>query len=298
MDSQDHLKLAGLKSFLNDEMADASRSEGKSISSGDLGEFVKKPNGDWEVGQLLHPYLFASESGNSVKDLVADTLYPDRDKGYSFDISGSNVSFQSKKPKTTVKNMLERSTCVHQMLNFARANGAVKHLSSALDFERHSDYEMRLIEYAQQFKFEFIIEFDVLFRKGVHTGLNSRHGLSGWHDLAQELYHRVFVAQSYTRIGESAPGAPVQRLKEERGRDGGKPGPGKKGNKVTLHDKNKAGEGLFLNWNRGKCGEHGTAAAVTKEGKKCTFKHACKYCLDTGHRLSECSAYTTALKSG
>ena len=33
MDSQDHLKVAGLKSFLNDEMADASRSEGRSISS-------------------------------------------------------------------------------------------------------------------------------------------------------------------------------------------------------------------------------------------------------------------------
>ena len=36
MDSQDHLKLAGLKSFLNDEMADSSRSEGESISSGDV----------------------------------------------------------------------------------------------------------------------------------------------------------------------------------------------------------------------------------------------------------------------
>jgi hypothetical protein len=248
--------------------------------------------------QLLRPYLFASESGNSVKDLVADTLYPDRDKGYSFDISGSNVSFQSKKPKTTVKNMMERNACIHQMLNFARANGSVKHLMSPLDFERHSDYAIRLCEYAQQFKFEFIVEFDVLFRKGVHIGPSTRHGLTGWHDLAQELYHRVFVAQSYTRIGESAPGAPAQRFKDERVRDVTKQGTNKKGNNVTLHDKNKAGQGLCLNWNRGKCGDKSDGTAVTQNGKKCTFEHEGRYCLATDYRLTECSAYTKALKSG
>ena len=55
MDSQDHLKLAGLKSFLNDEMADASRSEGKSISSGDLGEFVKNQMAIGKWGSFYTP---------------------------------------------------------------------------------------------------------------------------------------------------------------------------------------------------------------------------------------------------
>ena len=75
MDSQEHMQLVGLKSFLNEAMADESRSEGASPSlpgASGLGEFIKKPNGDWATGQLCHPYLFASETGNSVQDLVTE----------------------------------------------------------------------------------------------------------------------------------------------------------------------------------------------------------------------------------
>ena len=75
MDSQEHMQLVGLKYFLNEAMADESRSEGASPSlpgASGLGEFIKKPNGDWATGQLCHPYLFATETGNSVQDLVTE----------------------------------------------------------------------------------------------------------------------------------------------------------------------------------------------------------------------------------
>jgi hypothetical protein len=300
MDSQEHMQLAGLKSFLNEAMADESRSEGASPplpGASGLGEFIKKPNGDWATGQLCHPYLFASETGNSVQDLVTEAINPDSAKGFSLEIEGSSIAFKSKKPKTSCSNMIERNTCVHHLVNFAVATGKVKNLITPLDFEHHRDYEIRLAEYSTQFKFKFIVQFDVLFRKGVHAGPGTRGGLTGWLDLAQEIYHKVFVAQSFTRVNDVAPGAAAQRFgdkKDEKVRDVTKTR--KKG--VTLHDKNKAGEGLCLNWNRGKCGKHSDGSALTKDGKKCTFKHECRYCLEEGHRLTECDAYKKALKSG
>ena len=112
-----------------------------------------------------------------------------------------------------------------------------------------------------------------------------------------ELFNKVFLSQSYTRIGEMAPRErPRERNDKDTDKDSNQKNKKVKGNKKgpPLKDK-KGAEELCTNWNYGKCGEG--PLKVNRDGTPCTRKHACKFCLKDEHRLKDCADYKAAQRA-
>ena len=191
--------------------------------------------------------------------------------------------------------MTKRAVCVHKLLSFAMTSGEVKNLQSSLELDQHRHYEVRIAEYSTLFKFEFVVEFDILFTRLLFDG-PAKGGFASWTDPAHELFNKVFLSQSYTRIGEMAPRGPRERPDKGNDKDTNQNNKKVKGNKKgpPLKDKKGADE-LCANWNYGHCGEG--ALKKNRDGTPCTRKHACKFCLADGHRLKDCDDYKTAQRA-
>jgi hypothetical protein len=86
------------------------------------------------------------------------------------------------------------------------------------------------------------------------------------------LFNKVFLSQSYTRIGEMAPRErPRERNDKDTDKDSNQKNKKVKGNKKgpPLKDK-KGSEELCANWNYGHCGEG--PLKVNRDGTPCTRK--------------------------
>ena len=59
--------------------------------------------------------------------------------------------------------MTERSICVQHYISFALANGEVENMQSELQRAQHRQYETRILKLSQQFRIEFVLQYDVIF---------------------------------------------------------------------------------------------------------------------------------------
>ena len=276
-----------LKNLLHDwskEQVDPAPSDALGVA----GESFAKPNIQWKSGEMLYIYDFASESGNSIKDMVSKKLKRDTKDGYSLTVDGEkSFSLKAKQTNIDVKTLIERSLCVSRFISFAAHVGTVKNMITPLDLEQHRGYETRLLQLSQSFKFEFIKQYDVLFQGRLFDGPAVTDGLSSWADRPADLFQDVFVSQNHTRIGDNPAGAPAPAPSPGGGDNGGG-----KPKKPKLKEKNADGLDLCWNWNKGHCKNN-----KNKEGVECKRKHQCRYCLDEDHHLLDCKKYKAACKN-
>ena len=203
MSTPDFLELAGADSFIAELRNDKKKNAGMSTPTRNAllaGESFAKPNIQWKSGEMLYVYDFASESGNSIKDMVAKKLKRDTKDGYSLTVDGEkSFSLKAKQTNIDVKTLIERSLCVSRFISFAAHVGTVKNMITPLDLEQHRGYETRLLQLSQSFKFEFIKQYDVLFQGRLFDGPAVTDGLSSWADRPADLFQDVFVSQLGTK---------------------------------------------------------------------------------------------------
>ena len=107
------------------------------------------------------------------------------DKGVALTINGTAISVTSTNAALSVNNMTERAVCVHKLLSFAMTSGKVKNLETEMELDQHRHYEVRIAEYSTQFKFEFVVEFNILCTRQLFDG-PAKGGFASWTDPAHE----------------------------------------------------------------------------------------------------------------
>ena len=292
MNARDFLSIAGADQFMRELEGDTDKSKGERRSTFiPSGESLAKPNFKWKPGICLFFSDFASKSGNDIKDMVASKLKREDKEDYELKLDGAQqFTVKSKIAQIDIKSMTERSICVQKFISFCLFSGQVKNMQSDLQRAQHRQYETRLLILSQKFKFEFILQYDVLFQSRLFDGPCVEDGLTSWIDRPQDLFNDVFMSQLYTRIGDN-PTTSVRGAKPHKGEERQKIKPGKNKKDSRLKDVNAKGEQLCKNYNRGFCEDK-----TDRQGKECTREHQCQFCLKK-HRTTECEDYAKALST-
>jgi hypothetical protein len=231
---------------------------------------IPEPASGISEGTVVLPHHFAKPEEQTTKEIL-DTAMGSNQQQLQISATGS-VTFSSKQKKASITTPAQYMIACNRMVSYIRSRGDLNNYQTESDFILHNDYVAKIMGFFERFKFNFVIEFDVMVRMHVHAGTLQSFGAD-----TTALFSKVFLERDDTRINTppvQSPSEPKNKKQEKKTKTKEKPKAVRPHVKEDWPHTEKNGVQICKNYNMGRCLDH-----KQRDGTACTRKHTCAICL-------------------
>jgi len=120
---------------------------------------------------LYTPYHFLPRASQTSDDVISDILDWDEDESHVLDDAAASKGILKKSFKQ-VQDITDVTLAASRLIDYARhfrAVRMVKHLHTQSHFLAHTQYLDKLVALSKTYRLEYVIKYDIEFRKRVHS---------------------------------------------------------------------------------------------------------------------------------
>eukprot|EP01052_Picozoa_sp_SAG31_P038479 SAG31_NODE_5151_length_2712_cov_63.283965_2_plen_701_part_00 len=266
--------MQGSGSWIQSLLPDPNKSSGASYTSCTA---APRPVCRVKPGRMYTPYHFIPRKVSTTGDVLSSIFAPDFDEDDdSADTTGSLSAAELKRNFQAISSIADVISCAGRLVEFARCHQAtrtVKHLHAAGHFVAHQQYLDRLLDFSKVYKLEYVMRYDVEFRRLVHQ--QGHRFVDPWSMPDQKIFQSTFeIPGPAARLGKKNNDRDdTDGTRKKKTQSKGKYNFAKFTNKTA-----PCGGKYCYNFNLGRCGK-------PDDGKECPNKrvHRCIKCNATDH---------------